>query len=142
MPVNPISFGKIIQVNAPITTAETIARIANSQGETELSKQIKNIIDDTRLGEADECPYQGSKDKSYIFSGEEGKKLMESFNRAYDEMDDAFIHNKSNADILSDKAWKRHAKETMELIAAAKEVPVMDIKYDEFGKIQSVNIIA
>ena len=142
MSIKPISFGKIIQVNSPVITAEKIAKMANSSLETELAKQIKTIIDDTQLGNAEEVPCYGCKDKSYIFSGEEGKKFMKSFDRAYDEMGSAYNNNKSDADFITDMVWKRHIDFVNNMINSAKEIPVMDIKYDEYGKIQSINLLA
>ena len=67
---------------------------------------------------------------------------MDSYNCAYDIMDDAYINNRPDADITSDSAWERHAEDVKELIASAKKIPVMDVKYDKSGNVTSVNIIA
>ena len=48
---------------------------------------------------------------------------MDSYNCAYDIMDDAYINNRPDADITSDSAWERHAEDVKELIASAKKIP-------------------
>ena len=49
-----ISFGNVIKVNAPLSTAKQIAAIANSKikPQNKAEQQIKTIINDTQEGEA------------------------------------------------------------------------------------------
>ena len=142
MSVNSVNFGKIISVKAPYHIAKIIANDANEKTESEFNKQEKSIIKDTRQGKANAVYSFNSDNESYIFSGKEGKKFLDSYNSAYDIMDDAYINNRPDADIISDSDWERHAEYVKELIASAKKIPVMDVKYDKRGNVTSVNIIA
>ena len=61
-----VSFGKIVIVNAPLRTAQTIANRANYRSNTSVGEQIQTIINDTRFGKAHAFPVCGSKEKSYM----------------------------------------------------------------------------
>ena len=144
MSVTPVSFGKIILVKAPFYAAEEIAVIANSDYKTNLSKQVKAIINDRKDGEAHAYPSPYSKNISYIFSGKEGEKFGITHNIALDKMD--FSHHYYSDDdpthIDIQSAWKKHAKNVRDLIDSAEKIPVIGVGYDKEGYVKSVNVIA
>ncbi len=144
MTVNSVSFGKIILVNAPLHSAEKIAVMANKRGKTDLNKQVKNIINDTIYGKAHAFPANNSKEKSYIFSGKEGRKYWKSYNEAIDRMDFArnYFRDKKIADIDIEFSWRRHGEYVEELANSSKNIPVMNVKYNKLGDIKSVNLLA
>ena len=77
MKINPVSFGKIIRVNAPYEIACQIADIANEKVSPaiNLKRSVSALFNDTARGEARTFCFD--KRISYIFSGEEGNKYSE-----------------------------------------------------------------
>ena len=144
MTINSISFGKVTLIKTPLTTAAQIAQIANGDGEKKLDKQIKEIISDTKEGKAYAYSFNPSVERSYIFSGKEGKDFQESYQAAVDSA--AYIkafYGKSNfAKTVTDITWKNHEQNALKLISSATERTITDVEYDKKGNIQSVNIVA
>lgn len=46
MPIAPISFGRILKVNAPIYIAQNIANKANAKSNKKLDREIREIFPD------------------------------------------------------------------------------------------------
>ena len=136
-----VSFGKVISVNAPLQTAQKIAKIANGRDKTPASMQIKSIIDDTRRGKAHAFPV--SKDKSYILSGKEGRRFAEYFAETQNRME--FVHNFFREEKIKDAdlefSWRRLTEQVAEIAEGAKTVPEMGVEYTKDGNIKSVNLI-
>jgi hypothetical protein len=144
MSVNTISFGKVTLVNAPYNTAEQIAHIANSRNKTDLGKQVKTIINDTKHGKAYAYPAFNLENQSYIFSGKEGKTYSKSFREACDRVEYAhdYYTDKKIAGIDMDFTWRLHDQNAREIVNSAKNISVMDVEYTKLGDIKSVNLIA
>ena len=139
-----VSFGKILVVNAPLRTAQEIANIANHRNKTNVGEQVQAIINDTRLGKAHAFPVYGSKEKSYIFSGKEGRKFGKMLAGALDRFDFAHHYYQDNKIKDSDInfTWKHLGEQVEELVASSKNTPVMKVDYTNLGDIKSVNVVA
>ncbi len=138
-----VSFGKIVIVNAPLRTAQTIANRANYRSKTSVGEQIQTIINDTRFGKAHAFPVCGSKEKSYIFSGSEGRKYGNLLMETLYKMDLAhyFLDNEIKI-IDTSKTWEHFEEQVEELVSSSKNVSVMNVDYTNLGDIKSVNLIA
>ena len=143
MAVSPVSFGKIILVNAPLRTAEKITLMANKRNKTDLGKQVKSIINDTIHGKAHAYPSKDSENISYIFSGKEGRKYKKLFNEACERTNFAQDYYRDTKILDSDMCftWKRFGEQVEEMANSSKNLQVMGVEYNKSGDIKSVNII-
>jgi hypothetical protein len=145
MTVSPVSFGKITLVKAPLHAAENIALMANKRNKTELGKQVKTIINDTKYGKAHAYPSGYLENVSYIFSGKEGRKYNKLFTNACERANfvQSYFRDNKIADSDIQFTWRRFDEQVEEeLIKPAKDFSVMDVEYNKLGDIKSVNIIA
>ena len=144
MAISPVSFGKIILVEAPLSTAEKISVLANKRNKTDLGKQVKNIINDTLYGKAHAYPSNDSLDKSYIFSGKEGRKYKKLYNEACDSANFSQNYYRDNKIAAADMAftWRRFDEQVEKMVESSKNLSVMSVEYNKLGDIKSVNLIA
>ena len=143
-----ISFGNVIKVNTPLSTAKQIASIANSktkpQNKTE--QQIKSIINDTQEGEAVVFSFSKNGEDTYIFSGKDARKFKEDKNCIYDEMDR--IHKYyGNDDDLIDIEVKGLGEEFLsnikKIILSKGKIPEISAQINpNTDTISSIDIIA
>ena len=139
-----VSFGKIIVVNAPLRTAQEIALMANRRNKTKAGKQIQTIIDDSRFGRVHAFPADEKNEKSYLFSGSEGRKFGKMFAEALSRFD--FAHNYYRDEKIKDSdinfSWRRLGEQVRELVDSSKNVSEMNVEYTNLGDVKSVNVIA
>ena len=142
--VNPISFGKVILVKAPLKEAQKIADIANEDHKTRLAKKVKRIINDTQDGKAYAYSFNPLSDKSYIFSGKEGYEFGKSHSVAFAEtnyIETYWFKSRSSAAKIA-RAWELHAQNVNKIISSAQNRPIIDIEYNKKGEISNVNLNA
>lgn len=77
MNVTPLSFGRIVKVNAPLEVADKVTDLVNGKGRGEVAKVAKGIFCDYGSGEAVAYNPTGRKNVSYIFSGSDANKARE-----------------------------------------------------------------
>ena len=74
MNINPVSFGRTIKVNAPLSVAkhaaDLIITIPLVRGEAKVQQQLKDIFHDTDKGRARAVATDGAHGDIYIVSGE------------------------------------------------------------------------
>ena len=143
MNISPVSFGKIVKVNAPQHIAEKIAIMANGDGKSKIDKDVKKIFDDIDEGRA--CVYSpDNENETYIFSGKEGDAFKMSYKRA-ELVSDYAADYYGDDDFTSaaiNEAWSRHRDNVWELLGLCSEKSVLKVDYDnETGKIKSVDLI-
>ena len=69
--VAPITFGRVLKVNAPESIVNKIVNIANSDQNSGLAKDIKRAFSDK--GQSKVRKYKVSKNEIYIISGEDAR---------------------------------------------------------------------
>ena len=144
MTLNPISFGKIVQVNAPLPVASRISAIANGGGNSKIEKQIKRIINDTKKGRSYSYSFDNSKPKSYIFSGKDGKKYWDLYGQACDKVDyvSSFYDDKFSIESDIKDIWDIHRYHVAQLIQDAPKVTKLGVDFDSDNqKIKAINVI-
>ena len=141
--INPVSFGKVVLVQAPFKDACRIAEIANRKPKTKLDKQVKRVINDISKGEAYVFSFNPTEDKSYIFSGKEGREFWQSHCEAWDIMDRAheFYGNDHLTDIETADAWENHAANVNRIINSRANRPIIGVEYNKHGYISAINVI-
>lgn len=143
MNISPVSFGKIVKVNAPQHIAEKIAIMANGDGKSKIDKDVKKIFDDIDEGRA--CVYSpDNENETYIFSGKEGDAFKMSYKSA-ELVSDYAADYYGDDDFTSaaiNEAWSRHRDNVWELLGLCSEKSALKVDYDnETGKIKSVDLI-
>ena len=137
-----INFGKIIKINAPYDAAEQIAFIANGYRtkNTKLNRDIKKLFPDIKAGRA--YPYSDSDNTSYIFSGIEGKKFLDSQNQAQFEIDYfSDILNEEQRLIQETASTEFHKDRVKQIISSAK-LKEVNVDYDtKYKLVKGINII-
>ena len=74
MNISPISFGRIVKINAPLSVTQRMVDIINQdksvsdKKERKVQQELKSIFSDTTLGEAQAVDVDGV---SYIFTGDD-----------------------------------------------------------------------
>ena len=145
MLTQPISFGKVIMVNAPLTVANRISAIANGGGNSKIEKQIKKIVNDTNKGRAYTYSFDHSKPESYIFSGKDGKKYWDMHCQACDRVDyiNFFYEDEYSAESDIKDIWDVHRSHVEKMIQSSPYITKLDVDFDNVNKkIKSINVLA
>ena len=82
MEISPISFGKVIRVDAPLNITEKLATLCKSEEDTQIAKDLKRIFDDR----------DNNKIKAYGTLGV-GNYLISGKN--YDDTEEIYYNNDS-----------------------------------------------
>ncbi len=143
MNISPISFGKIIKVNAPYEIAKQIEDIANGNlsKRSDLNKSVNNLFDDILKGKAH--TFNMDRRTSYIFSGEAGNKYLEAYSAVYGKFIDDY-KNKSDKDEYQkckENANATHRESVMNLINYYGVSFTLDPIYKN-NRLKSLNILA
>ena len=113
MKVNPVSFGRIVRINAPLNVTQRMADIINQdksvqdKKERKVQKELKSIFYDTNIGNAQAVDVNGV---SYIFSGDDSL-ILSDVEQERDELichfKECFRHNKDRAKREEDNQIER-----------------------------------
>ncbi len=77
MNIAPLSFGRIVKVNAPLNVAEKVADLVNGKENGPAARKAKGIFCDSGSGEAIALNPTRKQNESYIFSGLDARKARE-----------------------------------------------------------------
>lgn len=77
MNIAPLSFGRIVKVNAPLEVADKVTNLVNGKGKSMQARIAKGIFCDYESGAAVAYNPTGRKNVSYIFSGSDANKAHE-----------------------------------------------------------------
>ncbi len=130
MNITPLSFGRIVKVNAPINIAQKVADIANWNKKHPLSRNVGNIFCDS--GENDVVAFSPTKNKnvSYLFSGADAKKAMDIKGEMIDECDKmcSYYHGEDDlVDAAFASASERAGEKLNKLIEGTKHISSMNV---------------
>lgn len=130
MNITPLSFGRIVKVNAPLNIAEKVADIANSRNKHPLSRITKNIFLDS--GEKDVVAFNPTENKSisYLFSGSDAQKAMDIKSEMLDECDRMCSYYHGEEDLVNaafSSASECAGKKLNDLIVANKHISSMNV---------------
>ena len=143
-----ISFGNVIKVNAPLSTAKQIANIANSKTEPQnkAEQQIKAIINDTQEGEAIAYSFSEEGEDAYIFSGKDAEEFSKNRNFVYEEMDRIHEYYGNDDDLIDievGRVGEEFLSNIKEIISSKSEIPEISAQtYPNTDTISSIDIIA
>lgn len=133
MNINPVSFGRIVKVNASIDVAKDIADIANrynTKTDKNVTNKIKNIFYDSSKGEVVAFNPTQNDSISYLFSGEDSQKANDIWADMHDECDRACSYYHGEEDLVEaafSSAGETAAKKLNELISSKKHVSLMNV---------------
>lgn len=130
MNITPLSFGRIVKVNAPLNIAQKVADIANWDKNHLLSKSVGNIFCDS--GEEDVIAFNPTKNESvsYLFSGADAKKAMDIKGEMIDECDRmcSYYHGEEDlVDAAFASASERAGEKLNKLIEGTKHISSMNV---------------
>ena len=103
MNISPVSFGKVIKVNAPEAVVDELADIANSKEKTRLARDLKALFNDRKNGKVQR--YSNGID-TFLLSGIDSKYLDREYarytnynlaNQYFQRMNYYTIHNVEGA---------------------------------------------
>lgn len=69
MQISPVSFGKVVKVQAPMCIVQELADLANGRKQTPLVHDLKTIFDDRKYGQVRSFSRNGI--DNYLLSGKE-----------------------------------------------------------------------
>lgn len=158
MKTNPVSFGRMVKINAPLTVTQRMADIINQdkrvqdKKERKVQQELKSIFYDTNIGNAQAVDVNGV---SYIFSGDDSltySDVKQECDELISYYKKCFCHNKDRA--------KREEEQQIERFETYKRIVVdclnpdktsitpyyrfipetIDLSKDEI-RIKSINVI-
>ena len=113
MKTSPVSFGRMIKINAPLNVTQRMADIINQdksvqdKKERKVQKELKSIFYDTNIGNAQAVDVNGV---SYIFTGDDSLSLSD-VKQECDELisyfKKCFCHNEDRAKKEEDNQIER-----------------------------------
>ncbi|MBQ8887763.1 MAG: hypothetical protein IJY61_08695 [Candidatus Gastranaerophilales bacterium] len=113
MKTGPVSFGRMLKINAPLNVTQRMADIINQdksvqdKKERKVQQELKSIFYDTNIGNAQAVDVNGV---SYIFSGDDSLCLSD-VEKERDELishfKECYCHNKDRAKKEEDKQIER-----------------------------------
>ena len=130
MNISPLSFGRIVKVNAPLEISEKIADIANSKKVHPLARTTRSVFYDTSKGDVVAFNPTENKSVSYLFSGLDAQKAMDIKGEMIDECDKmcSYYHGEDDlVDAAFASAAERAGKKLNELIASQKHISMMNV---------------
>lgn len=71
MQISPVSFGKVVKVQAPMCIVQELADLANGRKQTPLVHDLKTIFDDRKYGIV--RPFSINGIDNYLLSGKDAK---------------------------------------------------------------------
>ena len=130
MNITPLSFGRIVKVNAPVAIAEKIADIANGKKDHPLSRTTKNIFLDSMTEDVVAFGSPKNASVAYLFSGADAKKAMDIKGEMIDECDKmcSYYHGEDDLVNAAFASAAEHAgKKLNELIEGTKHISSMNV---------------
>ena len=113
MKTSPVSFGRIVKINAPLSVTQRMVDIINQdksvsdKKERKVQQELKSIFCDTNIGSAQAVDVDGV---SYIFTGDDSLSLSD-VEQERDELisyfKECFCHNKDLAKNEEDRQIER-----------------------------------
>lgn len=149
MNINPVSFGRAVQVNAPLKVAKRAAKLINmnkpvagSKDEKKVQQKLTVLFDDSlKGGKAQAVSVNG---KSYILTGKESEKLSEiklskkeSINLAKKYYSKTYMY-----ETIKEDEKNLYNKRLESIISKSEEPYSIDFKYSKSkDKLKSINLI-
>ena len=113
MNVNPVSFGRIVRINAPLNVTQRMADIINQdksvpdKKERKVQQELKSIFCDTNIGSAQAVDVDGV---SYIFTGDDSltySDVKQECDELISHFKKCICHNKDRAKREEDNQIER-----------------------------------
>lgn len=149
MQINPISFGRTVKVNAPLSVTKHAADLINSaqniRGEAAVQQQLKTLFYDSKEGRAIAVPVSGNKNESYIFTGNESKDVAILLKDRKEQINAAKKHYGTGTSMFEivKNAEDERFSDLLTLLVAETEEPIeLDIEFSKRkNRIKSLNIL-
>lgn len=148
MQIRPISFGRTIKVNAPISVSKHAANLINSvqtiRGESDVQQQLKTLFYDSKEGRARAVAVDGNPNESYIVTGQASKDVSILI-KDKNEQIAAAKKNYGECEMFNmvKDAENERFRDLLTLIIAENEEPIeLNIDYSKRkNRIKSLNIL-
>ena len=113
MNISPVSFGRIVKINAPLSVTQRMVDIINQEKsvsdkkERKVQQELKSIFCDTNIGSAQAVDVDGV---SYIFTGDDSlaySDVKQECDELISHFKKCFCHNKDRAKKEEDNQIER-----------------------------------
>ena len=150
MNVNPVSFGRTVKVNAPLSVAEHTVNLINDaqpkRGEARVQQQLKNFFFDTEQGngKARVVAPNGKQGDIFIVTGEESKSVVDLLKDRKIQLNAAKEkYGESELYAVVKEAENTRLKDLLTLIIDETKEPVeLDVDYSQRKhRIKSIDIV-